>query len=318
MTGRLLTIKEVAKRTGLSTQLIRKWEERYEAVKPDRMSNGYRGYTDADVETLGWLKQRVDEGVPIGMAVLERQREDGRVSSTPELSWSPRTSGREAIRMPDTDWREPITRFIECFEQVDLSGAQKLYEQLLSLHRVEHLLTRILEPTLVELGERWERGEISEYQEHFGSHFIRDKILSIRNLFHPSDDSPLIVTACGPGERHELGILFLGFFALQQGYKVIYLGTSPSEKGLMDCLRQMKPAAFTFSFSTSERLENARPFLLEFDRQIPLLSPNTYVFIGGRIIEEDALLEGTSRIYMLSGDAPSAIHKIASRLGDKP
>jgi len=230
----------------------------------------------------------------------------------------PGLSVYESIRMPDADWREPIARFLQYFEQVDLNGAQKLYEQLLSLHRVEHLLTRILEPTLVELGERWERGEISEYQEHFGSHFIRDKMLSIRNLFQPSDDSPLIITACGPGERHELGILFLGFFALQQGYKVIYLGTSPSEKGLMDCLHQMKPAAFTFSFSSRERLENARPFLLEFDRQIPLLSPLTYVFIGGRIIEQDGLLEGTSRVYMLSGDAPSAIHKIASRLGVKP
>ncbi|UVI27846.1 MerR family transcriptional regulator [Paenibacillus spongiae] len=315
MNVRLLTIKEVAKRTGLSTQLIRKWEERYEAVIPERMPNGYRGYTKADVETLCWLKQRVDDGVPIGMAVLEKR--NGAVGKVKAAVLQPLGSTDPSDNLV-TDWKGPVDRLLQCFEQVDLNGAQKLFEQLLSLHRVEHLLTRILEPALVELGERWERGEISEFQEHFGSHFIRDKMLSIRNLFQPSDTSPLIVTACGPGERHELGILFLGFFALQYGYRVIYLGTSPSEKGLLDCLRQMKPAAFTFSFSSNERLKKARPFLIELDRQISMLSPHTYVFIGGRIIEEDARMEGTSRVYMLGGDASGAINKIASRLAGRP
>ncbi|WP_141505921.1 MerR family transcriptional regulator [Paenibacillus luteus] len=316
MTPRLYTIKEVSLRSGVSTQLIRKWEERYEAVMPQRMQNGYRGYTKQDMETLVWLKGQVDEGVPIGMAVLEWKNEQEAAAKELEREEIELASEDAIVKlqqfyMPTAmDWNQPIEQLLQFFIQLDLSNAQRFYEQLLAIHNLEHLLLNILEPTLVELGERWERGEISEYQEHFGSHFIRDKMLAIRSLFRPNDESPLLVTACGPGERHELGILFFGFFAQQEGFRVIYLGSSPAEKGIFDCLADVQPTAFTFSFSIEERLESAVPFLLELDRRITENHFRTKVFIGGRAIHEDALLQGTEQVYLIAGDGKSCIEKM--------
>ena len=40
-----LYIKDVAEMTGLSEQQIRKWENRYHIVKPERLANGYRVYS---------------------------------------------------------------------------------------------------------------------------------------------------------------------------------------------------------------------------------------------------------------------------------
>lgn len=302
--------------TGLSTQLIRKWEERYEAVTPERMPNGYRGYTKLDLDTLGWLKKRVDAGVPIGMAVLEWKNEiyGTTESKVLELDQGPRQDKAETHT---DDWKQPIHQLLHYFKQLDLDSAQRYYEQLISIHHLDYLLTHILEPALVELGDRWERGEISEYQEHFGSHFIRDKMLSIRNLYRPAPGSPLLVTACGPGERHELGILFFGFYAQQEGLRVVYLGTSPSEKGIMDCLTDLKPAAFTFSFSISERLEASIPFLQELDKRILDSGQSTLVFLGGRAITEEGLLPGTERVHLIYGDGKSAVGQIKSRLAEQ-
>lgn len=307
MTSRLYTVKEASLRTGVSTQLIRKWEDRYEAVKPERMANGYRGYTHEDIDTLLWLKGQVDEGVPIGMAVLEWKNGLEDASARPGQK-------QECLKPPSPDWSMPIEFLLQCFTELDLGSAQRFYEQLLAMHHLEHLLLNILEPALVELGERRERGGISEYQEHFGSHFIRDKVLAIRGLFRPNDDSPLLVTASGPGERHELGIQLIGFFAQQVGFRVVCLGSSPSEKGIFDCLAEVKPAAFTLSFANEERLGTAADFLLRLDRMIQDRQLTAKVFIGGRAVRNDGLLPGAKHVFLVSGNGKSCIEKIKTRL----
>src|SRR5918997_5056654 len=46
----------VAERTGLSPDLLRVWERRYQAVEPSRSLDGQRAYSDADVERLRLLR----------------------------------------------------------------------------------------------------------------------------------------------------------------------------------------------------------------------------------------------------------------------
>ena len=59
-------IGAVAKMTGLTDHTIRVWERRYGAVKTQRLPNGRRVYSAADVEKLGILKRLTDQGFSIG------------------------------------------------------------------------------------------------------------------------------------------------------------------------------------------------------------------------------------------------------------
>jgi DNA-binding transcriptional MerR regulator len=307
MNNRLYTIKEVSLRTGLSTQLIRKWEERYSVVKPSRFPNGYRGYTKENVETFIWLKSRVDAGVPIGLAVQDYQESGG----------APAGANSEAVAsiavLPaGTRAEEYQQQFLHFFLQLDYRSSQYLFDQLTALHQLDFVLMEVLRPTLVEIGEMWLRGDASEYQEHFGSHFVRDRLLAMKNLYFTSPNQPLIVTACSPYERHEIGVLFFGFYAMQQGYQVVYLGTSPSEKGIFDCLQQSQPKAFAFGVSTMHVYKDSLPFFARLDQEIIDRKCKTKVFVGGRIFKEDALVPGTQNIYLMSGDAKTALSKIKS------
>jgi DNA-binding transcriptional MerR regulator len=56
------TIGQVAKLTGLSTHNIRKWEERYGAITPERTPGGDRRYGSHQVARLTMLKELVDSG----------------------------------------------------------------------------------------------------------------------------------------------------------------------------------------------------------------------------------------------------------------
>jgi len=55
-------IKVVATRTGLSKDVIRVWEKRYQAINPQRSDTGRRLYTDADIAHLLKLKQAISGG----------------------------------------------------------------------------------------------------------------------------------------------------------------------------------------------------------------------------------------------------------------
>lgn len=303
---RLYTIKEVAAKTGLSTQLIRKWEERYEAVAPSRFPNGYRGYTHDDIEKLTLLKGKVDQGVPIGLAVqeyrmLDRLKPIGIQPAAEEHTIAP-TEGSEADA-----YRK---RLLDLFMHLDGAGAQRFFDRLVSLHHMEFILMQVLQPLLVYIGDLWERGEISEYQEHFASHFARERLLALRNLYPSMPGQPMIVTACAPGERHEVGVLFFGYFALQGGFRLVHLGPSPAEKGIMDCLKEFKPQAFAFSLARKEALEPVVPFFKQMDELIVTHKLHTKVFIGGRAVEGDRLMEGTQHIHLVSGEAKTALAKI--------
>ncbi len=59
-------IHRVAKLTGLSRDVIRVWERRFDLLKPTRGANRYRNYSDDDVALLRYLKQQLDAGASIG------------------------------------------------------------------------------------------------------------------------------------------------------------------------------------------------------------------------------------------------------------
>ena len=52
-----LYTKDISKITGLSEQLIQKWENRYQILNPKKLANGYQVYSQEDVVTLLELKK---------------------------------------------------------------------------------------------------------------------------------------------------------------------------------------------------------------------------------------------------------------------
>ena len=304
--SRLLTIKEVAQRTGLTTQLIRKWEERYDAVQPERFGNGYRGYTRDDVDKLLWLKSRVDGGVPIGMAVVDYA--NMRVADViPDHDV-------HAANTPSTQLDEAKDEFLDLFLSMDLPSCSQYFDALVQVHPIDTVMIHILQPVLAEIGVRWELGEVSEYQEHFASQFIREKILAFSAMLRPEDSRPTLFTACLPNERHEIGLLYFNYFALKQGFPIVYLGASPSEKGILDCIRHQKPKALLFSVASMELYRSNEPFLKMLDDVIKKEKHLTKVFLGGRVIKVDRICPGTEHIVELAGDSHATIQKIREYL----
>src|SRR4051794_40385577 len=57
-----LRIGAFAQRVGVSPELLRAWERRYDLLHPIRTEGGFRLYTNEDAERIARMKTALDEG----------------------------------------------------------------------------------------------------------------------------------------------------------------------------------------------------------------------------------------------------------------
>ena len=67
-------------------------------------------------------------------------------------------------------------------------------------------LRQVVLPTLKQVGDGWERGEIEISEEHFASNLIRGRLLALAR-FWGRGTGPLALLACAPGEMHDITLL---------------------------------------------------------------------------------------------------------------
>ncbi len=66
-----LTIGDLARRTGLSTAVLRTWETRHGFPRPKRLASGHRRYAESDVALVERVLRRRDAGIRLEVAIAE-------------------------------------------------------------------------------------------------------------------------------------------------------------------------------------------------------------------------------------------------------
>lgn len=212
----------VSKMTGLSTHSLRMWEKRYAAVVPKRTEAGGRLYTDADVERLRLLHQLVASGHSIG-GIAKLSDVDLRHMAA---SFPAPTSQPVLQHLPDI--RSRVMSAIEGLRVHD--AEQMLSRAALSTEPGEFLRT-VVAPILIEIGERWQSGELRIAHEHACSSVMRALLFSLMRLYPASEATRRAVVATPAKEDHELGALMVAMLAAMHGWSVLYLGPDlPAEE----------------------------------------------------------------------------------------
>lgn len=70
----VLTIGDVAERTGVSASALRMWEIRYGFPVPTRLTSGHRRYDESQVETVLEVVRRRDSGIRLDVAIEQAVR----------------------------------------------------------------------------------------------------------------------------------------------------------------------------------------------------------------------------------------------------
>src|SRR6185436_14596154 len=117
-----------------------------------------------------------------------------------------------------------IDEVVQALTNFDSTQADHILSEAFSLYAFEQVLLELVQPTMVEIGERWHRGEINVATEHFATQFVRRKLAGLLNIFEGSAQRATILIGCASGELHEIGTLMIALFLARRGWHLVYLG----------------------------------------------------------------------------------------------
>jgi MerR family transcriptional regulator, light-induced transcriptional regulator len=255
-----LRIGQLAKRTGVSPELLRAWEQRYGLLQPTRTTGGFRLYSAADEARV----QRMQSLVSGGLAAAQAAR---LVLSGGEPA--PPTTSPAATTLEDA-----AGNLTASLDRLDEQAANAALDRLLAAYTVETVLQEIVLPYLHRLGDRWAAGEVSVAQEHFASNLLRGRLLGLAQGWGQGR-GPAAVLACVPGEHHELGLLAFGVALRRRGWRITYLGTDSPIGAVADISRTVQPAAVVLlSINPDNFLDHARE-IKELAKQVPVMIAGT-------------------------------------------
>jgi MerR family transcriptional regulator, light-induced transcriptional regulator len=224
-----LNIAALTRRTGVPPDTIRKWEQRYGVLQPERTSGGQRRYTELDVARVEWLKARLDEGFRIGEAAA--------------------LLGDTTLALGDAQGLPAA--IVDAARRSDVAALGTAVEQALFLPSLEKAFEEVFSPALVEIGELWRAGELTVAQEHLASGTIRSALQRLL-ADHRGNVRGVAVLACAPGELHEIGLLMVALQLRADGWQVAYLGADTPVTEALALATQLGASALLFSVTREE------------------------------------------------------------------
>ena len=243
----LLRIGELSRRSGVSPELLRAWERRYQLLRPARSQGGLRLYSLEDLERVRLMQQHLARGLAAAEAAALSADQ-------------PAASGSKT---PLADAKDELA---DALGEFDEPRAHALLDSLLATTTIDTVLVTVVMPYLHELGGRWERGDASVAQEHFATAVLRGRLLGLARGWGQGLGPPILL-ACAPGEQHDLGLIAFGLALRGRGWRVLYLGADTPLTSVADAADASAAVFAVVSAVTPERFREHRDKLRSLARE---------------------------------------------------
>ena len=214
--GGLYPIRVVARRTGLTSHVIRAWEKRYGAVVPHRSETNRRLYSEGDIARLALLKQATEYGHSISR-VSACQNHEIQALLEDDAATVPTST---ATDLPETY----VKRALNATSALDALALRTCLEEASRDLTRLRLYEQVICPLMHRIGDLWQKGELQIVHEHTAFSAVRDFLVHLRGNYAPSAGAPTVVVTTPSGQIHELGALIVADAAASNGWNVVYTG----------------------------------------------------------------------------------------------
>lgn len=275
-----LRIGALSKRAGVSEHVLRAWETRYGLLSPTRSPGGFRLYSDADVRRV----QRMRALLADGLSAAEAAR-----AVLAEPDGAQPASGPLVVRLAEAGGAAQLRAALDALDE---RAAHAVLDQLFGALTVEAVIRDVLMPYLHELGDRWERGEVTVGQEHFASNVIRSRLAALTAGWG-AGQGPLALLACPSGELHDIALLSFGLVLRRTGWRVVFLGADSPMADVERTADAIGPDLVVLAASDRARFDAIRPDLVRLasGRSVALAgagaSPELGAAVGAQYVEFD-------------------------------
>jgi methanogenic corrinoid protein MtbC1 len=290
----------VVRTSGVPAATFRAWERRYGFPRPERLPAGQRLYSERDVAAIRWLHEQTERGLTISRAVA---------LVLDALAGAEQRRPIESVGRPTADLAADIGAALLGADQ---TRADAILAEAFALYAVETVALEVMQPLLIDVGERWHRDELSVADEHYVTNYLLRKLFALFNAYDAGPGRGLIVTACAPGEWHEVGILMVSLFLIRQGYRVLYLGPNLPLESLAAELPRLRPDLVCLSAATPE---TARALIRGLQTFVHTGNGMPPFGVGGRAFRDNPTLLTEVPGDYLGSDAREALGTVERILG---
>lgn len=268
----VFSIKDLENLSGIKAHTIRIWEKRYNVLQPMRSDTNIRNYDLPSLQKLLNVVLLNDYGYKISR-IAENSSEKIELLV------------REIISEKSTK-NHAINAFKIAMVNFDQALFFNTYNNLLSEKSFREVFYEIVIPLMHEIGLLWQAGTISPAQEHFITFLIKQKLFfNIEKLqaLEPTKTDKVFVLYLPENEIHELGLMYLNYEMLSNGYKTIYLGESVPISSLMVMNDYFDNVVFVSYLTVEPTKEALNSYIDEIEDKI--INSNSQVWLLGRMVQ---------------------------------
>lgn len=268
----VFSIKDLENISGIKAHTIRIWEKRYDILQPMRTETNIRLYDLASLQKLLNITLLHDYGYKISKIATYPQEK------IPALV-------REIISNK-TAKSHAISEFKMAMMNFDQELFFNTYNWLIAEKSFKEVFHEVFLPLLNEIGLLWQAETITPAHEHFISYLIKQKLLTNTEklqVLKQTKTDKVFVLSLPMNEIHELGLMYLHYEILLNGYKGIYLGESMPIENLKD----LKNHFDSITYVTYLTVQPERSVINEYVEKMAmeLLDEDTELWYLGRLTE---------------------------------
>ena len=208
-------ISDLERYSGIKAHTIRIWEQRYNALQPNRSDGNTRYYNGSQLKRL----LNIVSLVSTGRKVSEICR------MTDEQLIEQLKTQLEATIADKTDYEFYLNQLVSSAMEFNEIAFNTFFSNCIKQYGLKKAYIEVIYPTLVRIGLLWSQDEVNPAHEHFITNLFQQKITAATdNLPINSTSNATWVLFLPENEFHKTGLLLAHYLIRESGNKVIFLG----------------------------------------------------------------------------------------------
>ena len=251
------SIKNLEHLSSIKAHTIRIWEKRYNLFEPERTDTNIRLYNLENLQKLLNVTLLYNNGYKISKIALLSSQEITEIVH------------RLTINKNADDWS--IGLFKLAMINFDQRLFTKTFNDLLEQFSFSEVFKNVFVPLMNELGVLWQTNSISPSHEHFITSLVKQKIHAMcEDLQQKSTrrTDRKFVLFLPDNEIHELGLLYLQYEVLNNGFQCVFLGQSVPIESLNNLVDIGEPITFITYFTIEPTQDKIKTYLETFNSEI--------------------------------------------------
>ncbi|MEY2342117.1 MerR family transcriptional regulator [Acidithiobacillus sp. IBUN Pt1247-S3] len=268
-------ISVVEQETGISKELLRMWERRYDFPIPERDASGNRLYSRTQIERLQDINKLLAAGYRPGFVVgADGEKIERLLQELPE----------SAAPTADDQGEVQLEALWDSLQDQDFPAYRRLLRQDLAAEGARQFITQVAAP----LQQRLARAELDDFLPGFVIRLAQQQLiealgLAIAMLPTPDPQGLQILLANLAGENRPVELQMIRTLLLSSGADVLFLGNEPDLDDVLACLRSCAVPVLQIAISAASITAANQQAIARLRREMPA---QTSLWLSGSGAEE--------------------------------